>query len=320
MRFPVALAALLIACNPSPTGSSVPGEFKPTGEVLLKVNDKVEVTQDMVDSVVRLMPESELKKRKEMGGYSKMVEQIGLGEVLYRRALENGLHNDEGVQKAIQMKAREVLAQEYVHREMMARVTSEAIQQFYDERAVQYMKPQSRARHILVKEESLAKELLAKVQAGEDFAKLATEHTIDARTRGEGGDLGWFARDKLADDIASVAFDGELGKPTIIETRFGFHVIEPTARRPGIPLEEVREDIENQLRQREYEAVLDEVKAMLKYERFGEVLEVHNRTDPWGVTGGGAPPPHGGGGAPPPHGGGGAPPPHGGEAPHPHPH
>lgn len=300
---------LLLGCN-TPAPTATPGEFKPSGEVLLRVSNGPEVTQDMVDSVTRLIPADEMEKRKKTGGYAKMVEQIGLGEVLYRKALEKNLHQDPAVQKAIQMKAREVLAQEYVHQEMMARVTDEAIKAHYDERAVQYMKPQARARHILVKDEALAKELLAKVQAGEDFAKLATEHTIDARTRGEGGDLGWFARDKLAQEVADVAFEAEIGKASIIETRFGFHVIEATARREGIPLDEVRDDIANELRQKQYEAVLEEIRGPLTYERFGEVAEVHNATDPWGVTGAppGQAPPHGD--APPPHGGA-TPPPHG---------
>lgn len=305
---PFALLALaLLACN-TPPAATTPGAFKPDGAVLLKVEGtNVEVTQDMVDSVIRLMPEEELEKRKESGAYTKMVEQIGLGEVLYKKALEAGIDKDPGVQKAVQMKAREVLAQEFVHREMMKRVTDEAIEKFYNERAVQYMKPQARARHILVKEEALATELLKKIQAGEDFGTLAGEHTIDARTRGEGGDLGWFARDKLADEVAKVAFDGELNKAQLVETRFGYHIIEPTGRRDGIPLEEARDEIVPQLRQREYEAVLEEVRGPMKYERFGEVADIHNRTDPWGVTGG--PPP---GGLPP----GGAP---GGQPPHPHP-
>lgn len=294
MRFLVLSSLLLGACGGGGGATSIPGDFKPTGEKLLTVDGKYDITQDMVDAVTRLTPEAEIESLKQSGSYSTMVEQIGLGEVLYREALKENLHKDPAIQKALMMKEREALAQELLSKRVESRITPEAVQRLYDERGVQYKRPQARARHILVQEEALASEIMKKLSEGADFADLAKEFTIDARTRGEGGDLGWFQRDKLIEEVAAVAFDGEIGQPQgPVETRFGFHIIEPIERRDAIPLDEVRGELENELRKKEYGAVIEEVRAGLAYERFGEVKEIHDKTSAWGANGPAMPHPPG---------------------------
>ncbi|MCB9674290.1 MAG: hypothetical protein H6737_04185 [Alphaproteobacteria bacterium] len=107
MRFLVLSSLLLGACGGGGGATSVPGDFKPTGEKLLTVDGKYDITQDMVDAVTRLTPEAEIESLKQSGSYSTMVEQIGLGEVLYREALKENLHKDPAIQKALMMKERE---------------------------------------------------------------------------------------------------------------------------------------------------------------------------------------------------------------------
>lgn len=291
MRFLVLAALVMGACNNGGDKVRVPGAFEPSGEKLLTVDGKFDVTTDMVAAVTRFTTDAEIENQKQSGGYVKMVEQIALGELLYRQALEAGLDKDPEIIKSLRMKEREALAQEMLAKRVRERVTDAAIQAAYDERAVQYRQPQARARHILVQEQALAEEIMEKLGRGEDFAKLAEEFTIDARTRGEGGNLGWFQRDKLIEEVAAAAFDSPLNKPVgPIETRFGFHVLEPLERRDAIPLEEVHDQIEAELLEKEYGKVIEEVKASLRFERFGELQEIHNRTDAWGVTKGTPPP------------------------------
>ncbi len=298
-------ALALGACNGGGGSSAVPGQFQAKGEKLLTVDGKYTVTSDMMDAVTRNIPDEMIEARKESGEYAKMVEQVGLGEMLYRQAIEAKIHEDPEVKKSLAMKMREVLAQELLASRVEERVNDAAIQTMYDERKVRFQKPQARARHILVTEEALANEIMEKLGRGEDFAALAKEFTIDARTRGEGGDLGWFEREGKLEEVAAVAFDAELNKPQgPIQSRFGFHIIEPLERRDAIPLEEVRDELEAELRQKEYAKVIEEVKASLNYERFGEVKEMHEKADSWGVGNtpsapGGAP-----GGMPHPPGGG----------------
>lgn len=90
--------------------------------------------------------------------------------------------------------------------------------------------PQVRARHILVNTEQEARSLLARLQAGEDFAELAGTFSLDVTTRERGGDLGWFTHYELMDEtLASAAFalqPGEIDGP--IATQLGYHLIQTT--------------------------------------------------------------------------------------------
>ncbi|MCA9568751.1 MAG: peptidylprolyl isomerase, partial [Myxococcales bacterium] len=315
MRVVLLSLSLLAACNPPPPPAAVPGDsaLATDGEVLMTVNGR-KVTDKMMSAVTRNTPDFAIEQRKATGLYAKLVEQVGVGEVLYQAALDDRIHEDPEVQVAIAMNAREVLAQEYFSRKINERVTDGAVQQYYDDRAVQYKRPQAHAAHILVKDQALANEIVAKANAGEDFAALAEQYSEDTVTKAKGGDLGWFQRDKLLVEVADVAFEQEIGKAHgPVETRFGFHIIKPLERREAIPLSEVDSEIRNKLRNDAAEIVMKEIRENLQIERFGETQEQWERLEKsepptpmaqgGGAPHGGGPPPHGGG--PPPHGAGG---------------
>jgi hypothetical protein len=91
-----------------------------------------------------------------------------------------------------------LLLDEYLDREVKKAVTPEAARALYDE-TVKTMKPEPevRARHILVEQEDEAKKAHARVKGGESFEKVAEELSKDPGSKGEGGDLGFFAKDRM---------------------------------------------------------------------------------------------------------------------------
>lgn len=87
-----------------------------------------------------------------------------------------------------------------------------------------------KARHILVADESAAKQVLADLAAGADFAALARERSQDTGSAAKGGDLGWSPRGQFVPEFEEVAFSAPLNTPTSVQSQFGWHVIEVLAR------------------------------------------------------------------------------------------
>ena len=89
------------------------------------------------------------------------------------------------------------------------------------------------ARHILVADEQAAKDIIARIQAGEDFATLAQQLSTDTGSGLNGGDLGWFGSGAMVPEFETAAF--ALENPGDITTEpvqsdFGYHIIQLIAK------------------------------------------------------------------------------------------
>lgn len=86
------------------------------------------------------------------------------------------------------------------------------------------------ARHILVETEEEANDVLARFNAGEEFADLAIELSTDTGTASNGGDLGWFTYETMVPEFAEAAFSAEVGSVSEpVQSDYGWHVIQVIA-------------------------------------------------------------------------------------------
>jgi peptidyl-prolyl cis-trans isomerase D len=98
------------------------------------------------------------------------------------------------------------------------------------------MSPDSvNARHILIRPETfggyeqakaVADSLKGLIEAGADFATLAQANSEDPGSGAKGGDLGWFKEGQMVPTFNDACFDGKKGDLTLVESQFGFHIIE----------------------------------------------------------------------------------------------
>jgi peptidyl-prolyl cis-trans isomerase C len=142
--------------------------------------------------------------------------------------------------------------------------------------AEQLAVPESaRARHILITtaaddtpEQKAAKkqeaEALRKQLAdGADFAALAQEHS-DCPSAERGGDLGTFRRGRMVKPFEDAVFDQDVGEiGPVIETQFGYHIIEVLERTPAgtLPDEKVANLMQGRARQDAMGELLDALRA-----------------------------------------------------------
>ena len=166
-----------------------------------------------------------------------------------------------------------LLLDEYLDREAKRAVTPEASKALYDQ-TVKAMKPEEEvhARHILVDDEAEAKKIAARVKGGEDFAKVAAEASKDPGSKTEGGDLGWFTRERMVAPFADAAFKlkpGGVSDP--IKTQFGWHVIkvEETRVKPVPSYDEMREQVDQYLVRKAQQDLILQLRERAKIERAG---------------------------------------------------
>jgi hypothetical protein len=84
------------------------------------------------------------------------------------------------------------------------------------------------ARHILLPDEASAEAVIARLNKGEDFGKVAEEVSTDTASKVNGGDLGWFYKGQMYTEFETAAFSMKIGeissKP--VKTTAGYHVIQ----------------------------------------------------------------------------------------------
>lgn len=85
-----------------------------------------------------------------------------------------------------------------------------------------------KASHILVKTEAEAKEIMQKIKAGDDFAKLAKLYS-QCPSGNAGGDLGYFGKGQMVKPFEEACFKANAGDVLgPVKTQFGWHIIKVT--------------------------------------------------------------------------------------------
>jgi len=97
----------------------------------------------------------------------------------------------------------------------------------YDDEQQRFAVDETRkVQHILVKTEEEASSILDQITSGADFFEMAKEHSIDYSTNKDGGDLGYFERERMVPEFDKVVFELNAGETSdVVKTQFGYHII-----------------------------------------------------------------------------------------------
>lgn len=245
----------------------------PTADTVVAVVNGVEITLGHMIAARNALPEQYQSLPDDVlfnGVLEQLIQQTALAEI------------GEGEQNKadalmIENQKRSYLSAVVLDKAAEAAVTDEALQKLYDEK---YAKAEPAkefdAAHILVETEEEAKAIRADLDNGGDFAAIATEKSTDRGSAANGGALGWFGLGMMVkpfEDAVAGLEKGALSDP--VQSDFGWHIIKlnDTRLAETPKLEDVKEELAGELRQKTVEAKVKELTDAAKVEKKTEGID-----------------------------------------------
>ncbi|MFL4992550.1 MAG: peptidylprolyl isomerase [Microvirga sp.] len=272
VALPIMAGAALAQTPPAPATSPAAVPAVDPAKVIARVNG-VDITEgDLAlaaeDPALQMPNVPEAQKRDLLTGYmidlklgAKAAEaaKVGSGAEFTRKLAYN---------------RDKTLLDEYLDQEAKKAVTPEAARKLYDETVKSVPTEQEvRARHILVENEDEAKKIATRVKGGEDFAKVAGEVSKDPGSKTDGGDLGFFTKDRMVEPFAETAFKlepGQISDP--VKSQFGWHVIKVEEKRakPAPTFDETKDQVETYLARKAQQDLIMGLRKNAKIERLDD--------------------------------------------------
>ena len=278
----ITLAALpLFAQQPQPAAAAAPSDAE---KVVALINGE-KITKEALDRLwARAGERTRTQYEKNGGGKMGFLDNYIKKRLLIQEALKAGFEQKETVKFEMEAAKESALFDLYVREVVSQQVLPEAeIRKFYDDNPDDFKDgEQVKVRHILVtprgrdREQARAhigavmQQLIpysVQVVRGEAqprtflarFSEAAKQVSEDT-TASNGGDLGWFEKDRLDPKFAEVAFALKPGVMSgIVETEYGFHLIVVEDKKPA--------------RQRSYEEARPGIREFLLGQKAAAVVE-----------------------------------------------
>ena len=209
--------------QPSQTAGDAAGTAAaPQGKILAMVNGSA-ITQPVLDIYM------EIRKRQKPGNAADrdtVLDELISLELMRQEGVSKGLESRPTVIATLDQQQRTVLASAAIQDFMASNpVSDEAVRELYDSQigtaGLEY-----NARHILVKTQEEATEIIKQLDNGGNFEELAKEKSTGPSGK-TGGKLGWFAPAQMVKPFSEATAQLEKGSYTKepVQTQFGWHII-----------------------------------------------------------------------------------------------
>ncbi|MES2729404.1 MAG: peptidylprolyl isomerase [Pseudomonadota bacterium] len=242
-------------------GMAVDADAKASLPVAI-VNGQTVTHADMDEFLAMLPPQMKSAPLTEI--YPMVQEQLVANSILLQKAETAIAADDAEVTKRMEEARKQIIRGVYLEREVDKQINPADVQKDYDAFIAKQPVPEEiSARHILVPTEAEAKDLITKLQAGEDFKKLSAAFSQDPGTKAT-GELGYFSRDMMVKEFADAAFSMEKGQISAkpVKTQFGYHVIQVLDKRTReLPtLEQMKPTLEGEMRRTVFSKILGDLR------------------------------------------------------------
>ena len=264
-----AIAAVAIATIAAgPALAQNPGEKK---DPVVATVDGDEIRLSDLQSLHASLP-ARVRRLPLQRIYRPLLDYAITTHLLAKAGRKAGLEKDAQVKRLLTQYLTRVVAQTYLRQTTQKLVTDEVLKKAYEKYKSGFKgEEEVRASHILVKTKKEAQDVIAQLDKGEDFAKLAKKYSTGP-SKAQGGDLGYFQRGQMVKPFAEAAFGLKKGAYTKspVKTQFGWHVIKVVDRRrkSAPPFEQVRAKLRQDAARRLQGEVVKGLREKARIERF----------------------------------------------------
>jgi peptidyl-prolyl cis-trans isomerase C len=197
-------------------------------------------------------------------------------EILYQEALRRKLDKNADYQTQLELAKQQILLAVLIDDLSKKLTPTEAdVRKEYErvkaERSGEIGK-QYKSRHILVKEEADAKQIIADLEAGGDFAAIAKEKSEDTGTKELGGELDWSEAEGYVQPFGEALKALKKGERTKepVKTTYGYHIIEleDVKSVPFPEFDQVKPQIQQQLATKLRDDYIAELRTKAKIQKI----------------------------------------------------
>lgn len=207
--------------------------------------------------------------------YGKALDVYVNGKLLYQEAVKAGVENTPEYKKQLALAKEELARKVYLEQQVKDKVSDAEVKKVYEDYKKNFKDGKEiKAKHILVDSDAKAKEVIAKLNKGGNFDKLAKEYSK------EPADLGYFTKDVMVPEFGNAAFAMKKGEhsKTPVKTQFGYHVIEVEDVRDAkaLPFKKVEPQLKAMLTQSALSGVFEDVSkksTVAKYDLKGNEIK-----------------------------------------------
>ena len=203
-------------------------------DVVATVNG-VPITVTMLETKIEKLPQ--YYQTFAVGHKNEIVNEMIVEELLYNEAKKRKLDRDPDIKNLINDATKKILISMIVEEQVKksAPVSEDDVKAYYEDNKEKYVVPEMiKASHILTSTQEEAEKAKGELDRGAEFAAVAQEYSKDL-TKDRGGDLGYFSKGQMIPEFEKTAFGLNIGQTSgIIKTRFGYHIIKLTDRKPAV--------------------------------------------------------------------------------------
>ena len=251
--------------EPTPAAAPVPNEEDQVVAIVNGESIRLSRLQDALQAFGK-----DLGQLDPQTFYITIMDRVIDQNLAARAGKDAGLLDTLAVKARLKAARAAVLADAYMQKIGEEAMSEVALRRRYEALGKDGVK-QVKARHILVKTEELAKEIIELLGLGGDFVALAKEHSVGP-SGPKGGDLGFFGEGQMVPPFSKAAFALVAGEhtKTPVKTQFGFHVIKvmETKQVPPPPFYEAAPKLAEEARTEAMIAALTKLREDATVQRF----------------------------------------------------